>query len=320
LGRIVNCQTLASLTLARGEAPAMAGLRLFLVESWTGDQARLKRAGGPAERRSARAKSEIALAEVDRLIGADVRFGAVLADAGYGMSAPFRQTLSARSLACGRSASPVTRRPTHATSNSSSPSPDAVAAASGMCQCPLRRRRRCAGQRELADAHLAKGTKRPLKAHFAAVRVRVADGPPQRIGDKGMHHMPGQEVWLVGEKRISGEQKCYLANLPADAKLRTLAATITRAEAASKLIRTQQGTRPRPLRRSFMARTSPPCVDDDGRLRLPPASPPRRRRGSGKRIPDGPTQPTLPAMRKAVVAALPLSQTSPQTPQIELPK
>ena len=42
-----------------------------------------------------------------------------------------------------------------------------------------------------------KGTKGPLKARFAAVRVRVADGPPQRIGDKGMQHMPGEEVWLV---------------------------------------------------------------------------------------------------------------------------
>ena len=51
LGRIVNCQTLASLTLARGEAPMMASLRLSLLESWTGDQARLERAGGPAERR-----------------------------------------------------------------------------------------------------------------------------------------------------------------------------------------------------------------------------------------------------------------------------
>jgi SRSO17 transposase len=56
--------------------------------------------------------------------------------------------------------------------------------------------------------------------------VRVADGPPQRIGDKGMQHMPGEEVWLVGERRASGEQKYYLANLPADANLRTLAATI----------------------------------------------------------------------------------------------
>jgi len=71
-----------------------------------------------------------------------------------------------------------------------------------------------------------KGTKGPLKARFAAVRVRVADGPPQRIGDKGMQHMPGDEVWLVGERRASGEQKYYLANLPADTDLRTLAATI----------------------------------------------------------------------------------------------
>jgi SRSO17 transposase len=38
--------------------------------------------------------------------------------------------------------------------------------------------------------------------------------------------MPGEEVWLVGERRASGEQKYYLANLPADASLRTLAATI----------------------------------------------------------------------------------------------
>jgi len=36
--------------------------------------------------------------------------------------------------------------------------------------------------------------KGPLKARFAAVRVRVADGPRQRIGDKGIQHMPGEEV------------------------------------------------------------------------------------------------------------------------------
>jgi hypothetical protein len=37
-------------------------------------------------------------------------------------------------------------------------------------------------------------------AVFAASRVRIADGPPQRIGDKGMQHMPGEEAWLVGEQ------------------------------------------------------------------------------------------------------------------------
>jgi DDE superfamily endonuclease len=73
-------------------------LRLFLPESWTSDLARLKRAGVPLEYRTARTKPEIALAEIDRLTAAGVRFGCVLADAGYGLSAPFRQGLTARNL------------------------------------------------------------------------------------------------------------------------------------------------------------------------------------------------------------------------------
>jgi SRSO17 transposase len=70
------------------------------------------------------------------------------------------------------------------------------------------------------------GTKGRLKARFAAVRVRTADGPPQRIKDMGQQHLPGDEAWLIGEHRTSGEKKYYLANLPAEADLRTLAATI----------------------------------------------------------------------------------------------
>jgi SRSO17 transposase len=65
-----------------------------------------------------------------------------------------------------------------------------------------------------------------LAARFAAVRVRVADGPPQRIRDMGAQHMPGEEVWLIGERRCNGERKYYLANLPPQTPLRTLAATI----------------------------------------------------------------------------------------------
>ncbi len=227
LGKTANCQTLVSLTLARGEVPVMVGLRLFLPESWTTDQARLERAGVPVEYRSARAKSEIALAELDRLIAAGVRFRAVLSDAGYGMSAEFRQALSARELAWAVGVPrhqkvyqrdvelvfPVAARgrprKRHAPNVLSVAAEDMLAANAKWRTLTWR-----------------KGTKGPLKARFAALRVRVADGPPQRIGDKGMQHMPGEEVWLVGERRASGEQKYYLANLPADAKLRTLAATI----------------------------------------------------------------------------------------------
>ena len=70
------------------------------------------------------------------------------------------------------------------------------------------------------------GTKGKLKARFAAIRVRIADGPPQQIRDKGQQHLPGEEAWLIGEHRVSGEKKYYLANLPARTDLRTLAATI----------------------------------------------------------------------------------------------
>ena len=99
LGKTANCQTLVSLTLARGEVPVTVALRLFLPESWTSDRARLKRVGVPAEHWAERTKPEIALAEIDRMIAARVHFGCVLADAGYGLSAPFRQGLTARGLA-----------------------------------------------------------------------------------------------------------------------------------------------------------------------------------------------------------------------------
>lgn len=44
--------------------------------------------------------------------------------------------------------------------------------------------------------------------------------------DNRMQCMPGDEVWLVGERRSTGEQKYYVSNLPADASLKMLAATI----------------------------------------------------------------------------------------------
>jgi DDE superfamily endonuclease len=58
-----------------------------------------ERAGVPAEYRTARTKPQVALAEIDRAIAAGVRFGCVLVDRGYGLSAPFRQGLTVRRLA-----------------------------------------------------------------------------------------------------------------------------------------------------------------------------------------------------------------------------
>jgi SRSO17 transposase len=226
LGKTANCQTLVSLTLAGSEVPVMLALRLFLPESWTSNRARLERAGVPAEYRMARTKLEIALAEIDRIIAAGVRFGCVLADAGYGMSALFRQGLTARKLTW---AVGIPRR--------LKVYPADVRMIWPVAKRGRRRRRQVPNILSTpAENMLAKakwhtiswrtGTKGKLKARFAVVRVRVADGSRQRIRDKGQQHLPGDEAWLIGEHRDSGEKKCYLANLPAKTDLRTLAATI----------------------------------------------------------------------------------------------
>ena len=201
LGKNANCQTLVSLTLARGEVPVMVALRLFLPESWTGDLSRLKRAGVPVEYRTARTKPEIALAEIDRVTAAGVRFGCVLADAGYGLSAPFRHGLTARNLAWAvgiprhlkvypvdvRLIWPVAKRGRprrrYIPDILSMPAEDMLAGA------------------KWQTVSWRTGTKGKLKARFAAVRVRTADGPPQRIRDKGQQHLPGDEAWLIGEHR-----------------------------------------------------------------------------------------------------------------------
>ena len=68
--------------LARGEVPVPVALRLFLPDEWTGDATRCAQAGVPEAAAVARTKGEIALAELDRRRGEDMRFGTVLADAG----------------------------------------------------------------------------------------------------------------------------------------------------------------------------------------------------------------------------------------------
>ena len=97
LGKQANCQVLVSLTLACKEVPVPIALRLYLPEDWAQDQARRAAAKVP-ESISFETKGEIALAQIDTALADGVRFGMVLADAGYGSSATFRAGLTQRSL------------------------------------------------------------------------------------------------------------------------------------------------------------------------------------------------------------------------------
>jgi SRSO17 transposase len=222
LGKQANCQSLVSLTLARHEVPVPVGLRLFLPKAWTDDPARCGAAGVPEAARAPRTKPEIALSEIDRVAAAGIRFGCVLADAGYGLSAPFRQGLSTRGLTWSvgipRTQKVYTPdvRPVWPDAGRGRPRKQPVPsepgrdAASTLANCRWRR------------IAWRQGTKGTLAARFAAMRVQVADGPTVREGK----HLPGEEAWLIGEWRSSGERKFYLSNQPPRTSLRTLAATI----------------------------------------------------------------------------------------------
>ena len=226
LGKNANCQTLVSVTLASGEVPLMLSLRLFLPEIWTSNVARMDKAGVPAPLQEYRTKPEIAIEEIDRVIAAGVRFGCVLADAGYGLSAPFRQALSARGLCW---AVGIPRHQKVYPADVQLIFPVAGRGRPRARHVPDVRSR--AAHIMLEDAKWRqvswrKGTKGRLAARFAAVRVRIADGEPQRIGSAGAQHMPGEEAWLVGEHRSNGERKYYLSNLPADTPVKALAGAI----------------------------------------------------------------------------------------------
>ena len=268
LGKRANCQTLVSITLARDEVPVPVGLRLFLPDSWIGDQERMAKAGVPDDMRVSRTKPEIALAEIDRLIVTGVRFGTVLADAGYGLSAAFRKGLSERGLTWAVGIPkhqkvysddvglifPVSghgRPRKHSIPDTLSVAAETMLASASWKKVSWRR-----------------GTKGRLTARFAASRVRIADGTPQRIYDKGQQHMPGEAAWLVGEWRAK--------ILPVQLASRCNIESAGDRDQGEMGLRTgpsadERGTRSRSLRRPIVARAAPARSDDDDRLRVPPA-------------------------------------------------
>lgn len=94
-----------------------------------------------------------------------------------------------------------------------------------MRSCPVLIDEGPSQQRVELDGQIEKRQREPEACLIP--RFRVADGHRHRMSDGRVQAIPGdQEVWLVGERRTSGEQKYYLSNLPADTSLKKLAAAI----------------------------------------------------------------------------------------------
>jgi len=220
------------------------GLRLFLSEAWVANAEACRRAGVPEtiRERGHRSKWRIALDEIERVSGAGARFGCVLADAEYGRVAAFRHELSRRGHLWALGVPPTQKVYPAEVTLSPPPGQSSARNGGGGGGNPRRRGGRRAkhpvpsiesvGAAKLFEALPSEafrtitwrqGAKGPLHARFAAVRVRVADGPPLARG----RHLPGnEEAWLVCELRTSGERKYHLTSHPAETPLETLAAQL----------------------------------------------------------------------------------------------
>ncbi len=123
LGKRANCQVAVSVHAATDAASCPLDWQLYLPREWTDEPGRCRKAGVP-QGTGHQEKWRLALGLLDVLAEWGLKAPVVVADAGYGVSTPFRLALEERGLAYvpaltgkgrrpegGRRALPVGRRP-----------------------------------------------------------------------------------------------------------------------------------------------------------------------------------------------------------------
>jgi SRSO17 transposase len=196
LGKIANCQVAVSTVLLGDHLAWPLTFELYLPKEWLTDEARRRKARIP-DTLPFREKWRIALRHVRRVVKAGFQVTGVVGDAEYGSVAAFRRGLERLGLRYG-----------------------VAIRWSLTLWAPGARRPRTAG--EIA-AHIPEadwqrvtwtdGTKGPLAARFAAVRVRPAKSRGER--------------WLLCERSLANdERKYYLLNLDATATLQELVSLV----------------------------------------------------------------------------------------------
>jgi SRSO17 transposase len=192
VGKIANCQVAVSTALIAEGLAWLTSMELYLPQTWTADDDQRARAQIP---RSVpfREKWRIAVAHVRTVLAAGFTLEAVVADAGYGNIAAFRAALERLGVPY------VVAVPYYvgARLTAGTPSAALVALANSLAPSAWHRIR------------WGRGTKGPLEARFAAVRVRI---PKSR-----------SERWLLCEESlVDGERAYYFSNLPPATSLKTL--------------------------------------------------------------------------------------------------
>ena len=220
LGKQENCQVAVSLSIANEAASIPVAYRLYLPESWAGDDTRRRRAGVP-EDITFHKKWEIALEQVAWLRDEGVPDAPVIADAGYGNVTEFRDKLTEMKspyvvgIHCDTTVWLPGMEPLKPTKGS------------GRGRPPVRlcrnEKHRPIDVMALAkriptsawhDLTWREGTKGKMHSRFAVLRVRPAHN------DFNMHE-PRPEEWLLIEwpKNESAPTKFWLSTMPPDTSI-----------------------------------------------------------------------------------------------------
>jgi SRSO17 transposase len=219
LGKKANSQCAVSVHYVAPKGHYPLDMRLFLPDSWLDDPARLDKAGVPEAERRTLTKGQIALELLDRARAEGLPGQVVVADAGYGISGPFRDGLAERGLhyivgvtddmvvfaeepvwespgPADRPAGTGGRARTRPRLAEDSPRPTSLKALAA--RIPRRR------------VTWREGTKGPMSGRFAWLRVWPAGG--WATGE-----CAGVEpIWLLIEEQGDGSLKCAYSNLPAE--------------------------------------------------------------------------------------------------------
>jgi SRSO17 transposase len=217
LGKQDNCQVAVTISLANDVLSVPACYRLYLPEAWAEDRVR-RRAARVPEEVEFRKKWQIALDEIDALLGDGVPRAPVVMDAGYGNVTDFRDELVARDLVYVAGIQcEVTVWP-----EGQAPEPPPPYAGRGRPPTLLRR---SGDARPVTVTELARGlpksawrsvrwrggTKGDMRSRFARVRVRPAHRDYWRTE-------PRTQEWLLIEWPTGedGPTKAWLSNVSED--------------------------------------------------------------------------------------------------------
>jgi SRSO17 transposase len=196
LGKIANCQVAVSTVLLDDQLAWPLSFELYLPKEWVADPPRRATARIPEGVRF-REKWRIALTHIRRVLKAGFQLTAVVADADYGSTAAFRRGLEHLGLRYGVAIRWFLTMWTPGARH-------VQTAAAIAAQIP---------ERDWQRVSWADGTKGPLAARFAALRVRPAKSRGER--------------WLLCERSVrDDERKYYVLNLDATATLRDLVTVV----------------------------------------------------------------------------------------------